>query len=713
MKNGRKVPNCVPKEETQVDEVSPGLLSRYKEKAKTSDTSKMNPNKAFHRTQKGPSLAGAKIAAGKSDPDSQHALNRYKMSGGKVNVPATEETQIDERNKENKSKKDAAVQKIGSQNRGSHWLHRMNPKVADKIRGREVTQGKDRQWHEQVDEVSAGLAHRAAHAAWIKADKNKPPLNTPTKMSHDEFRAKVKKFDAAVRQTKKFASYASKKAKANEETQVDEVLDTTTSRMDYLQKAGKQMYGKGSADAKSQTFKKRLAGAKLFNRMTDRKPNVPLRKEEHEVNEVSSALLHRAFQKAKKNAGWLVPGDNGKGDKAWNRAKKFRDAGVKKQEQERKKKISEGGVRPLGRAYAKVKDAKSDAWEKHASPKNYRKPWEKSKADLNIDFQKAMTGFSGAVKKLPPGKKTPKAQIRPRDYMKPNQASKVGVTEQMSTHEPTPLSQRTKRVKSFHAWHPKPVDEVQRRADVKMVKFKLPDGRIVYRRERARSEVQHEMYTGSEPVSGNRADPANRFVGTNAIRQNYASVTPGQGSAAGEIAVAKFAPEKVDYSSSMVNKTRTEVDQSKDNLGKKHLSDIRKALSGIREQNELNESFSAGFEIAPFARDYGMQVQSSFTHHPEVQEALDAQEDAMNEAIYQGRDVALNKPMKGDVKKSKVYVRDPSTGNVKKVNFGDKKLSIKKDQPGRKKSYCARSGGQGNLTKKTSANYWSRRAWDC
>jgi hypothetical protein len=246
-----------------------------------------------------------------------------------------------------------------------------------------------------------------------------------------------------------------------------------------------------------------------------------------------------------------------------------------------------------------------------------------------------------------------------------------------------------------------------------MVKAKLPDGRIVYRKERATSDVQQEMYTGSEPVSGNRADPANRFVGTNSIRQNYASVTPGQGSAAGEIAVAKFAPEKVDYSSSMIKKTRTEVDQSKDDLSKKHLSDIRKALGGIRESVELNESFAAGFELAPFARDYGIEVKSSFEHHPAVQEALDAQEDAMNEAIYQGRDVPLNQPMKGDVKKSKVYVRDPSTGNVKKVNFGDKKLSIKKDQPARKRSYCARSSGQGNLTKKTSANYWSRRAWDC
>ncbi|CAB4131320.1 hypothetical protein UFOVP132_61 [uncultured Caudovirales phage] len=57
--------------------------------------------------------------------------------------------------------------------------------------------------------------------------------------------------------------------------------------------------------------------------------------EVEQVDEVSSALLHRAFQKAKKNAGWLMPGDGGKGDKAWNRVKKFRDAGVAKEKQEK------------------------------------------------------------------------------------------------------------------------------------------------------------------------------------------------------------------------------------------------------------------------------------------------------------------------------------------------------------------------------------------
>jgi hypothetical protein len=85
----------------------------------------------------------------------------------------------------------------------------------------------------------------------------------------------------------------------------------------------------------------------------------------------------------------------------------------------------------------------------------------------------------------------------------------------------------------------------------------------------------------------------------------------------------------------------------------------------------------------------------------------------LDEATFQGKTVPLNKPMAGDVKKSKVYVDPDGDGKAKKINFGDKTLSIKKDQPARKKSYCARSGGIKGTSDKSSANYWSRRAWDC
>jgi hypothetical protein len=91
-----------------------------------------------------------------------------------------------------------------------------------------------------------------------------------------------------------------------------------------------------------------------------------------------------------------------------------------------------------------------------------------------------------------------------------------------------------------------------------------------------------------------------------------------------------------------------------------------------------------------------------------------------DEAKYQGREVPLNKPMAGDVKKSKVYVRDPATGNVKKVNFGhggktakrlgQKTMKIKKSNPARRKSFRARHNCD-NPGPKTKARYWSCRAW--
>ena len=92
----------------------------------------------------------------------------------------------------------------------------------------------------------------------------------------------------------------------------------------------------------------------------------------------------------------------------------------------------------------------------------------------------------------------------------------------------------------------------------------------------------------------------------------------------------------------------------------------------------------------------------------------------LDEAKYQGREVTLNKPMAGDVKKSKVYVRDPATGNIKKVNFGhggktakrlgQKTMKIKKSNPARRKSFRARHNCA-NPGPKTKARYWSCRAW--
>jgi hypothetical protein len=92
----------------------------------------------------------------------------------------------------------------------------------------------------------------------------------------------------------------------------------------------------------------------------------------------------------------------------------------------------------------------------------------------------------------------------------------------------------------------------------------------------------------------------------------------------------------------------------------------------------------------------------------------------IDEAEYQGRKVPLGKPMRGDVKKFKVYVKDPATGNIKKVNFGhggtsakrlgQKTMKIKKSNPARRKSFRARHNCD-NPGPRTKARYWSCRAW--
>lgn len=87
----------------------------------------------------------------------------------------------------------------------------------------------------------------------------------------------------------------------------------------------------------------------------------------------------------------------------------------------------------------------------------------------------------------------------------------------------------------------------------------------------------------------------------------------------------------------------------------------------------------------------------------------------IEEAEYRGRKVKLNKPMRGDVKKFKVYVNSgkknaDGTIKVKKVNFGDPNMRIKKKNPKRRKSFRARHNCD-NPGPKTKARYWSCKKW--
>ena len=80
--------------------------------------------------------------------------------------------------------------------------------------------------------------------------------------------------------------------------------------------------------------------------------------------------------------------------------------------------------------------------------------------------------------------------------------------------------------------------------------------------------------------------------------------------------------------------------------------------------------------------------------------AYSEDENDLFEAEYQGRKVKLNKPMRGDVKKFKVYVNNDK-GNVIKVNFGHGGTSAK--AKGEKTMKIRKSNPK--------ARYWSCKAW--
>jgi len=84
--------------------------------------------------------------------------------------------------------------------------------------------------------------------------------------------------------------------------------------------------------------------------------------------------------------------------------------------------------------------------------------------------------------------------------------------------------------------------------------------------------------------------------------------------------------------------------------------------------------------------------------------------EGIQEAEYQGKKVKLNDPVRGASKKFYVYVKN-ETGNVVKVSFGDTTgLSIKRDNPARRKSFRARHNCD-NPGPKWKARYWSCYQW--
>jgi hypothetical protein len=89
-------------------------------------------------------------------------------------------------------------------------------------------------------------------------------------------------------------------------------------------------------------------------------------------------------------------------------------------------------------------------------------------------------------------------------------------------------------------------------------------------------------------------------------------------------------------------------------------------------------------------------------------------EETLTEAKYEGKEVTLDDPFRlpqGSKKKFGVYVKNPKSGNVVMVKFGDPNLSIKRDDPDRLKNFRARHNCD-QKTDKTTPGYWSCKFWE-
>jgi hypothetical protein len=120
---------------------------------------------------------------------------------------------------------------------------------------------------------------------------------------------------------------------------------------------------------------------------------------------------------------------------------------------------------------------------------------------------------------------------------------------------------------------------------------------------------------------------------------------------------------------------------------------------------QIEEACWDGYKQAGMKKKGDKEVPNCVPEEKELNEWGEIEE----ESEYQGRKVTLNKPSAGDVKKSKVYVKNEK-GNVVKVNFGDPNMTIKKSNPARRKSFRARHNCD-NPGPKWKARYWSCKAW--
>jgi hypothetical protein len=148
----------------------------------------------------------------------------------------------------------------------------------------------------------------------------------------------------------------------------------------------------------------------------------------------------------------------------------------------------------------------------------------------------------------------------------------------------------------------------------------------------------------------------------------------------------------------------------------KYLDDMR--VSGDGTSKGANDTKKKGiekrFNLKDVKLDKNGKLISYKTDRGQLVSAneCDCFDHELTEAEYQGKKVKLNDPIRTSEnpnKKFKVYVKN-AKGKVVVVRFGDPNMSIKRDDPARRKAFRARHNCD-DKKDKTTPGYWSCFQW--
>ena len=206
---------------------------------------------------------------------------------------------------------------------------------------------------------------------------------------------------------------------------------------------------------------------------------------------------------------------------------------------------------------------------------------------------------------------------------------------------------------------------------------------------KTRTTADADLWKQHKGKSEESEDP--REIGTNARRETTQKMTPGQ-------KVQSFTEHLNCGTPDCCNQCDTSslIESNVYRVGSEKYFEFFQEKRKLYESGDLKP---VGFDKELLEGDIG-----KFAEYEGKPVPLDC---PMVESEYKGKDVELNKPKAGGPKKYYVYVKDPSTGNIKKVTWGDTTgLKVKLDDPAARKSFAARHNCD-QQKDKTKAGYWA------